>query len=127
MGLDFKRLCSLINEETFSRPDWDTLRYRFSEENHSFRLDFSDKSGTVGFIVWDPEDGEVERLYVGDQMRRKGLGTYMWETATEFAEEKNVNPPEHSSRRTYEGDQFAKSIGGYIPSLTDDIDGWYNK
>lgn len=115
-----------FQENVYNCPDWDTLRYKYIvDSNGDNRLDFFDKTGAVGYIIWSMEDGEVDKIYVGDNCRRKGLGTYIWDTATEFSEQKGLPPPEHSSRRSYAGDQFAKSIGGYIPSLTDDIDGWY--
>jgi len=53
-----------------------------------------------------------------------GVGTHIWDTAIEWSKENNAELPEHSSRRSFEGDSFAKSVGGYIPRLTDDIDGW---
>jgi GNAT superfamily N-acetyltransferase len=104
----------------------DDLRYQYSSpENYNLhRLDFFNKNGAVGYIEWDKDDGEVEKIYVGDKLRRQGFGTHIWETAVEWAKTHNQLPPEHSSRRSKEGEAFAQHIGGYIPRLTDDIDGW---
>lgn len=107
--------------------DWDTLKYKHSEDESDNRLDFFCNKGAVGFIVWSKDDGEIDKIYVGEPYRRKGVATHIWETATEWAEQNNQPVPEHSSRRSYEGEQFAQSIGGYIPRLTDDVDGWTSK
>lgn len=115
-----------LNEnEVYNCPDWDTLRYKYSvDANGDARLDFFDKTGAVGYLIWSLDDGEVEKIYVGDKCRRKGLGTHMWNTAVEYSKQNNIPEPEHSSRRSYEGEMFAQSIGGYVPRLTDDITGW---
>jgi GNAT superfamily N-acetyltransferase len=108
--------------------DWESLNYKHSETLYGDnRLDFFNKHGVVGFIEWDTDDGEVSKIYVGEPYRRKGIATYIWEAATEWAEQNNQPVPEHSSRRSYEGEQFARSIGGYVPRLTDDIDGWSSR
>jgi hypothetical protein len=78
----------------------------------------------LGYIEWSVDDGVVEKIFVGRDMRRQGLATYLWELATEMSENNGLESPEHSSRRTKEGDSFARSIGGYIPHLDDDVDGW---
>lgn len=125
---------TLILENIYSKIledfDWDTfkweeLKHKYSETcNEERRLDFYNKSGAVGFIIWEIDGGEVSRIYVGDKLRRHGIGTYIWETATEMSEENGWDVPEHSSSRTEEGDAFARSIGGYIPRLVDDVYGW---
>ena len=104
--------------------DWDSLKYNYSEDMDSHRLDFFNNSGAVGHISWDKDDGELDSIYVGDKMRRLGIGTHMWDVATELSEEKGYELPQHSSKRSKSGEGFAQSIGGHIPSLTDDVDGW---
>jgi|TARA_R110000787_G_scaffold336_8_gene1223 GNAT superfamily N-acetyltransferase len=104
--------------------DWESLNHKYNGDEFTHRLDFFNNSGAIGFIEWDRDSGEVEKIYVGDKIRRNGVGTYIWDTAEEWAEENQELPPEHSSRRSKDGDEFAKSMGGNIPSLTDDIDGW---
>jgi len=114
----------LILNENF---DWDSLKHKEStDESGRHRIDLFNSSGAVGFIEWD-EDGEVNTIHIGDKIRRIGLGTYLWDLANEISEKNKWNPPEHSSRRTEAGDLFARSMGGYIPQLKDDIDGWTNK
>jgi GNAT superfamily N-acetyltransferase len=104
--------------------DWDSLKYKHKEDENYNRLDFFNRNGAVGYIEWSKDDGEIDKIFVGDPYRRLGVGTYIWETATDWAKENNQPEPEHSSRRSYEGEQFAQHVGGYIPRLTDDIDGW---
>lgn len=104
--------------------DWDSINYDYESTDFSHKLNFFNNSGAIGYIEWDKDTGEVDKIFVGDKIRRQGIGTFIWETATDWAIENNEMPPEHSSRRTESGDFFAKSVGGYIPELTDDIDGW---
>jgi GNAT superfamily N-acetyltransferase len=109
------------------KMDWDTLKFNHSENNDHNRLDFFNKNGAVGYIEWSKDDGEIEKIFVGEPYRRKGVGTYIWEIAVDWAKENDQPEPEHSSRRSYDGEMFAQSIGGYIPNLTDDIDGWTSR
>ena len=107
--------------------DWDLLKHKVSTDEYGMhRIDLFNNFGAVGYLEWE-EDGEVNKIYIGDKLRRKGLGTYLWDLATELSEKEGWQPPEHSSRRTEAGDAFAQSIGGYIPRLTDDIDGWTSR
>lgn len=111
----------LIISENF---DWDSLKHKHSTDDYGMhRIDLFNNNGAVGYIEWD-EDGEVNTIHIGDKLRRMGLGTHLWELATQLSEKAGWEPPQHSSRRTEAGDAFAQSIGGYIPRLTDDIDGW---
>lgn len=119
------------SEEDFPRTekiDWDRLIIRDPIDwGDNWKLVAGYKGGMdLGYIIWDKETGEVENIFVGKFVRRQGLGTYLWEQATEYSNKIGCAPPEHSPRRTRSGDLFAKSIGGRIPSLTDDIDGWLN-
>jgi GNAT superfamily N-acetyltransferase len=81
-------------------------------------------SGQVGRLIWDAEDGEVSHLHVGEPVRRKGIATSMWQTAHEEAESRGITPPAHSSSRTRAGDSWARAVGGHVPDLIDDVDGW---
>lgn len=106
--------------------DWDGLKqkYTLSEDDNTHKISLSNNAGAVGYIEWDIDDGEVQKIFVGTPYRRLGVATHLWELANEWAEANGATPPEHSSRRTKEGDAFANSIGGRIPDLTDDVDGW---
>lgn len=121
---DEQLIWEAYNEIAF---DWDSLNFKHSEDETHNRLDFYNKSGAVGFIEWSKDDGEVDKIHVGKPYRRKGIGTHIWETAVDWANENDQIEPQHSSRRSYEGEQFAKNIGGYLPKLKDDITGWSNE
>ena len=108
-------------------PDGPQFKYLFNPQYDEHEVTASDNSGQLGYLRWDNSDGEVSSLYVSDKRRREGIGTAMWETAHEEAEKRKVIAPEHSSRRTEAGDSWSKSVGGHVPRLTDDIDGWSNK
>jgi len=105
----------------------DTLNWKYKNDDGDHRIDVFNNSGAVGFIEWDSSDGEVIKIFVGKPYRREGVATHLWNLAIEWAEENDEHAPEHSSRRSKEGDEFAKSIGGYIPDITDDIDGWTSR
>jgi hypothetical protein len=114
------------NTETqYDCPDWHTLNHKYTIDPYGDnRMDFFDRKGAVGFITWSMDDGEVEKIHVGDKCRRKGLGRHIWDTSTKYSEDNRLPTPKHSPRRSYLGNEFAKGIGGHIPRLTDDIDGW---
>lgn len=99
-------------------------KYSFNENYNVHRIDVFNNSGAVGYIEWDIDSGEVEKIFVGTPYRRKGVGTTLWELATDWSERNGAEPPAHSSRRSADGEAFAQAIGGHIPDLTDDIDGW---
>jgi hypothetical protein len=99
-------------------------KYSFDEDDNLHRIDVFNSSGAVGFIEWDADSGEIEKVAVGTPNRRKGVATELWDLATAWAEENGAEPPSHSSRRSADGDAWARSIGGHVPDLTDDIDGW---
>ena len=123
--MTFTSLYKLISENF----DWNDIRsqYRFMDNDQCHRIDIMNGSGAMGYIEWDADDGEVNKIYVGDKLRRQGLGTHLWELADDYSKANSLIRPEHSSKRTYDGEQFAQAIGGYIPRLTDDIDGWTSK
>jgi GNAT superfamily N-acetyltransferase len=104
--------------------DLASLRHKYSNKDSNHRIDVFNDSGAVGYIEWNENDGEIEHLFVGGPYRRKGVATRLWELATDWAKGNDAVEPEHSSRRSREGDAWAKSIGGYIPRITDDVDGW---
>ena len=81
-------------------------------------------SEQVGRMVWSSENGEISHLNVSEKMRRQGIATSMWDTAHEEAGTRSITPPVHSSTRTQLGDNWAKSVGGHVPTLEDDVDGW---
>lgn len=110
--------------ETF---DIEAVKNKYSHKENLHRIDAFDKSGAVGYIVWDEDDGEIENVFVGRPYRRLGVGTLLWDLAVDWAEKNNAVPPEHSSKRSLEGDLWAKSIGGHIPNITDDVDGWTSR
>jgi GNAT superfamily N-acetyltransferase len=107
-----------------NKIDFNDLKSKYTASDDTHRIDVFNSSGAVGYIEWGNEDGEIEKVFVGRPYRRQGVGTHLWDLAVEWAMKNNAVEPEHSSGRSKEGDAFARSIGGYIPDLTDDIDGW---
>jgi GNAT superfamily N-acetyltransferase len=109
--------------------DWDSIKTKYSkDENYNVhRIDVFNNTGALGYIEWDIDDGEIQKIFVGDKIRRLGLGTHIFELAQDYAEEHSLVEPEHSSRRSFEGDAWANAVGGRVPGLTDDIDGWSSR
>jgi ribosomal protein S18 acetylase RimI-like enzyme len=105
------------------------LQFNFSTKENQWSGDEHEitavaNSGQVGRLVWDANDGEISHLHVGEKMRRRGIATSMWDTAHEEAETRGIIPPKHSSSRTEAGDAWARAVGGHVPGLKDDVDGW---
>jgi len=72
---------------------------------------------TVGTLSWDPS-GEIKNIQVKPENRRQGIATKMLRMA-EFETARRGTPPiQHSSRRTDDGDAWAKSVGGKLPPRT---------
>jgi GNAT superfamily N-acetyltransferase len=69
-------------------------RYSATHDGHGHRIDLSDASGALGFIEWDGDDGEVVRIYVGDKIRRCGVGAHLWQCAEEWAQENGAEAPQ---------------------------------
>ena len=100
------------------------FKYSYHEDINEHEIMAHDNSGQLGRLLWNADDGEISHVYVGDKLRRRGIATDMWNEAHSEALYRGIIDPEHSSRRSQEGDAWAKSIGGDIPELTDDVDGW---
>lgn len=103
------------------------FQYLYNDNTDSHEVEAFTDSGQVGRLVWDDDTGEIEHLHVGDKYRRKGVATALWETAHEESSDLGVTPPAHSSIRTKAGDSWARAVGGHVPRLTDDVDGWSNQ
>lgn len=70
----------------------------------------------VGTLKWDiGSDGEVSLVYVQPFMRRRGVGTALWQAATWLSEQRSWPPPAHSHLRTPDGDAWARAVGGDVP------------
>lgn len=100
------------------------FKYIFNPQHDEHEVTAFDNSGQMGRLLWDDGSGEISHLHVGEPHRRQGVATALWETAHEEAESRGITPPEHSSSRTEEGDSWARSVGGYVPTLRDDVNGW---
>lgn len=80
-----------------------------SVENHSLTLHHQDK-GPIGYMSWSNDDnlGMLQDIHIEPSHQRKGLGTKLWQTAHELAQQDpNITPPTPSNFRTLAGDQWA--------------------
>lgn len=91
-----------------------------SHEIHSGGVDISATIGkqNVGYLQLD-ETGKVEDIGVNKEHQGKGIGTAMWRHAEKLHATGQVPfSPKHSDYRTYEGEFFARSVGGHLPKNT---------
>ena len=89
-------------------------------EIHQGGVDISAHLGDdwVGSLQLD-KTGRVEDIQVDDAHQGKGIGTAMWRHAEKLHQAGQItNPPKHSNYRTYEGEFFARSVGGHLPKNT---------
>lgn len=76
----------------------------------------SDEGSEVGRLEWYPKSRTVKEVFVEPDYRRQGVATAMWKEAHRIAKEtRGVQPPKHSTRRTREGDLWARAVGGRVP------------
>lgn len=64
----------------------------------------------LGYILWHKSNGEIEKLWVMPEHRRKGIATQLWNEAC-----KSKVHPTHSQWRTSDGEAWAQTIGGFLP------------
>jgi GNAT superfamily N-acetyltransferase len=82
----------------------------------------------VGSMNWD-DNGTVGHVSVKPEHRRQGIATQLWNEGQRVAgmppatcttpgcgQTHIIPAPRHSSSRTPDGDAWAKSVGGEIPS-----------
>jgi len=66
----------------------------------------------VGSIKWAARgNGEITNVIVRRDFQRRGIGTILFEIATQVAEEQGWTAPVHSDERTEAGDGWAQSLG----------------
>lgn len=66
-------------------------------------------------MEWEKSFGNIEDIYVHPDARRQGIASSMWDLAHQVSKETRTPTPQHSSQRTLEGDEWAKSVGGQLP------------
>jgi GNAT superfamily N-acetyltransferase len=72
----------------------------------------------IGWLQLD-ETGRVEDIQVDEKHQGKGVGKAMWRHAEKLHQTgQTPNPPKHSDYRTYDGEFFARSVGGHLPRNT---------
>lgn len=70
----------------------------------------------IAQLSWSPRHGEISDVFVEKNRRRQGLATQMFKHAAHISSQfDDVPQPRHSSRRTQEGDAWAKAVGGELP------------
>lgn len=76
----------------------------------------SDKpSETLGHLHWSSTRGEILDVHVVPGARRKGVATALYKAAKDIAAKTGVPAPVHSSDRSEQGDEWAKSTGEKLP------------
>ena len=88
------------------------------ESAHTLQAVHQPTQQTAGFMSWGDgeEEGPLESIDVPTNFRRKGVATAMWNHAKSLAKtDKSISYPIHSTFRTREGDEWAKSTGDFVP------------
>ena len=88
------------------------------EGEHAIRASIKDKD--IGSLIWHAKSGEITHLHVDQPFRRRGVATGMWNAAHKEADERGITYPEHSRRRSTEGDRWARFVGGHLPPLDEE-------
>lgn len=79
------------------------------------------KHGEVGHLsvratdLGDRPAGNIDDVHVHEDFRRQGIATELWNHANELADKGVIPRPLHSTQRTYEGDRWARAVGGKVP------------
>lgn len=76
----------------------------------------SGKGQVVGTIQWHPRSGDVNWVRTHPDYRGLGVATTLWEKAKKLSADTGIKEPQHSRHRTEEGEAWAKSVGGKMPS-----------
>lgn len=100
------------------------FKYLFHDDTDEHEIMAFGNDGQRGRLLWSDHDGEITHLHVGQNMRRSGIATAMWQTAHDEASDRGITAPEHSSQRTPEGDAWAQAVGGHVPDLDEEASGW---
>jgi GNAT superfamily N-acetyltransferase len=80
--------------------------HAYSGEEHVGQMRWATRTSK-----YSKRPGEIVEMYVHPEARRQGVGTAMWNHASENFEQ----GPAHSPARTPLGNQFAQSIGTPVP------------
>lgn len=90
-----------------------------TESSHQITA-YNEHGESVGWLRWSgPEGGtftkphEITALGVSKEYQRQGIASEMYRQA------KDISPIEHSSKRTWQGERFAKSTGDKVPRKAD--------
>ena len=79
----------------------------------------NDRDEAVGHLRWRGDTGEILHVYVhqnkGQQFRRLGVGTELFERAKRLSDASGMPQPRHSKDLTTHGRAWAEAVGGRIP------------
>ena len=101
------------------RPNGPQFKYLYNDAAGEHEIAAFKGKQKVASFVWDRDSGEILGVDVIESLRRKGIATAMWDRAHREAEKRELTYPEHSAKRTTEGDRWAKSVGGHLPPLVE--------
>jgi GNAT superfamily N-acetyltransferase len=69
----------------------------------------------VAFIEWE-SNGQLYYVKVPEKARRRGIATFLWNEANDYANHHNLPTLTHSVFRTTDGEAWAKSFGTQLPT-----------
>lgn len=95
------------------------MRFRFTRaEHHPNRKHFlkatlPDEEGRhreVGYLMWEPHDGQVSMVQTDYDKRGQGIASALWHRAHEVAGQHGLTPPRHSDVQTPDGMEWAQKV-----------------
>lgn len=101
------------------RPNGPQFKYIEHADSSEHEIAAFNKKEKVGRLIWHKDSGEIQDVFVNERLRRRGIATAMWDEAHKVAESRDLTYPEHSAKRTTEGDRWARSVGGQLPPLVE--------
>jgi hypothetical protein len=97
------------------RVDPRTLRYRLHVEPAWGTRLYAYRGQKPVAVLWWAGSGTVRRVLVSARFRRNGIATELWRRAHKLANLGVVSRPRHSVIRSFEGDAWARAVGGHVP------------
>ena len=97
------------------------LQFSYRKDLGGHEVTASIKDKPVGMINWaGGGKGQIEKIFVAPEHRRKGIATALLGESRRIAKEKDILPPAHSERRSEAGDAWAKSLKEPLPKRKSD-------
>lgn len=96
-----------------------SLQFLFKDTIGGHQVTAHADNKPVGVLEW-AGSGHIENVKVFAEHRRKGIATALLNESRRVAQEKGLESPRHSARRSESGDAWARSLGEPLPERKTD-------